>query len=109
MHGPKCLSGSIIACRHQQHALTEGLLVAIGSGQPAAAARPSECAGGGAHHLRSERLVFSAAASLLDFGAAGNTEHFFARNGISTEHARSTSGARLYSVLVRISESDKSF
>ena len=38
-------------------------------------------------------------------GAAGNTEHFFARNGISTEHARSTSGARLYSVLVRISES----
>ena len=42
-------------------------------------------------------------------GAAGNTEHFFARNGISTEHARSTSGARLYSVLVRISESGKSF
>ena len=42
-------------------------------------------------------------------GAAGNTEHFFARNGISAEHARSTSGARLYSVLVRISESGKSF
>ena len=42
-------------------------------------------------------------------GAAGNTEHFFARNGISTGHARSTSGARLYSVLVRISESGKSF
>ena len=42
-------------------------------------------------------------------GAAGNTEHFFARNGISTEHARSTNGARLYSVLVRISESGKSF
>ena len=36
-----------------------------------------------------------------------NTEHFFARNGISTEHARSASGARLYSVLVCISESGR--
>ena len=41
-------------------------------------------------------------------GAAGNTKHFFARNGI----AQSMQGAlvaRLYSVLVRISKSGKSF
>ena len=59
--------------------------------------------------LRQEDNKLLVQKTLNFLGAAGNTEHFFARNGMSAEHARSTSGARLYSVLVRISESGKSF
>ena len=60
MHGPKCLSGSIIACRHAAARIDRGPAGRHGGVGGQAACRPSGCAGGGGAHLRAAGGLFSA-------------------------------------------------
>ena len=53
------------------------------------------------------RLIVQMALSTMAY--VGNTDHFFTRNGMQTELARTATGGRLYQVVFRLTPHGKNF